>query len=273
MKNTQGFVPNKDIVVKNSGTSWATTTIMVWVHGNEMAGPLVLENIIAEIEIVSWKVNFIFANLKALEQNKRFCDVNMNRHFLPNNDGDTYEQKRVWEILPYLDESDYLLDCHNTTNATSSIPMIITESPNFGSYIDTPITITGFNDIQPWASDGYMAYQNKVWICFESGNLTDAQWPIRVKNAILNSLKATQNIVWEPEIYKNTQYHFDTNYITQTNDFQLVKEFWDFEAVKTWQLLGIDWNIPVYARYDWVLLFSHNRDQVWSEGFCMGASK
>jgi len=40
----------------------------------------------------------------------------MNRCFLENNNGETYEDNRTREIIPYLQESDYLLDVHNTLN-------------------------------------------------------------------------------------------------------------------------------------------------------------
>ncbi|MDC0506110.1 succinylglutamate desuccinylase/aspartoacylase family protein [Candidatus Gracilibacteria bacterium] len=268
-----GMIPDNDIVVRDSGKSGAVTTVMVGVHGNELAGPLVLEKVIKEIEIFSGKVNFIFANLEALKQNKRFCDVNMNRYFSHKNNnsiGNSYEEKRIAEILPYIEQSDYLLDCHNSTSTVNSVPMLIGEQPEWGQYFDIDLMVTGFNDFQPGASDGYMADAGKVGICLESGNLTDEYGPLRVEKAIYNFLKATKNVLGEPEIYDSVEYNFDINYITQTDSFYLNKEFGDFEEVKKGQLIGTDGSIPVYASYDGVLLFSHNRYAIGEEAFCMG---
>ncbi len=55
----------------DSWKTWNTTTIMVWVHGNELSWPNAMMNILPNIEIISWKVFAIIANLKALEQNLR----------------------------------------------------------------------------------------------------------------------------------------------------------------------------------------------------------
>jgi len=155
----------QDIVVKDSRIPGNTTTIMVWVHGNELAWPIALREIMSYIEVVSGKVNFIFANLKALEQNKRFVEMNMNRCFFNWQNGLSYEQQRVAQILPYLDESDLLLDCHNTTNTHSSVPMFLWENSEYAQYFDTSIMVTWFDGIQPGSSDGYMYQQWKVGIC------------------------------------------------------------------------------------------------------------
>ena len=97
------------------------------------------------------------------------------------------------------------------------------------------------------------------------------QWPHRVKNAILNFLKATENIVWDPVEYNNTQrYDFDINYKTKTHIFELAQEFWDLEEIKQGTLIGMDGEVQVWAEYDWVILFSHNRYAVDQEAFCMG---
>lgn len=262
--------PKKDIIVKDSGLPWYTTTIMVWVHGNELAGPKALEDIIDDVKIISGKVNFIFANLKALELNQRYYEKNMNRCFIKNNWWESYEECRVQEIMKYLDESDYLLDCHNTENKDESVPMIIGENFEYAQFFDIPVMISWLDAIQPGSSDGYMFRSAKVGICIETWNIMDAEWPKRARKAIINFLKATKNISWTPEIY-NTEnyYHIDTPYITSTN-FKLHKIFSDLESVQKWSPIGSDGETPIIAQYDGVLLFSHNRFGPWEEAFYMG---
>jgi succinylglutamate desuccinylase len=87
-------------------------------------------------------VYFVYANLKAMELNKRFYEKNMNRCFLKNNNGNTYEDKRVSEIMNILDRSDYLLDIHNTIGEKNSIPFLISEYKEFGKYFDVDYIVS-----------------------------------------------------------------------------------------------------------------------------------
>jgi succinylglutamate desuccinylase len=57
---------------------------MAGVHGNELAGIYALQSIISDVQITAGKVFIIFANLKALEQETREYENNMNRCFFKN---------------------------------------------------------------------------------------------------------------------------------------------------------------------------------------------
>jgi len=246
------------------------TTIMVWVHWNELAWPKALDALISNLEISSWKVYCIYANPKALEISKRYYEKNMNRCFFDDISGDSYEENRVSEILPYLIKSDFLLDLHNTTNEFNSIPLLIWEEKKYSKYFDVGIMALGFDDVQPGWSDGYMYNSWKIWYCLETWNLTDQFSPSRAAKAIINFLKATKNIVWEPEVFQDKKYYrFDYMYFTKTKYFVLSEDFKDFQNISKWQEIWIDGEEKVFAPYDGVIIFAHNKFAPWEEWFCM----
>src|SRR3989338_5668446 len=106
---------NIEVIVKESKKSGMKVVVLAGVHGNESFGVQMLKKIIPNIKVLNGKVTFIFANLEALKQNKRFVEYNLNRAFFkkqPKEIYDTLEGKTAREIMPYLDDADIMLDIH-----------------------------------------------------------------------------------------------------------------------------------------------------------------
>src|SRR3989344_2642998 len=106
---------NIEVIVKESKNPGMNIVVLAGVHGNESFGVKMLEKIIPRLRIVSGKVTFIFANLEAIKQNKRFIEYNLNRAFFktqPKEIAETLEGKTAREIIPYLEQADVLLDIH-----------------------------------------------------------------------------------------------------------------------------------------------------------------
>jgi succinylglutamate desuccinylase len=153
MKIQQSF----SIVTKTAENPGNITTIMAGVHGNELAGVFAIQDLLAEqIQPIAGKIHFILANLKGLEIEQRAFEKNMNRCFREENNMESYEEQRVKEILPYLKESDFLLDVHNTLSEKNSIPLLISEYPEIDPYFNVDYTASGFDQLHPGGSDGYM---------------------------------------------------------------------------------------------------------------------
>lgn len=76
-------------------------------HGNERYG--------LEICKSQSLFPFVLANEKALKENRRFMDVDLNRIF-PGNLKGNYEEKRATEILERLRGFDRILDLHSSSN-------------------------------------------------------------------------------------------------------------------------------------------------------------
>lgn len=272
----------KDIIYENSPSiytfdswkKWNTTMIMVWVHGNELAWPNAVLEIMKNIQVETWKLYFIFANLEALKKNVRQTEKNMNRSFVKNNSWITYEDKRANEIMEILNHSDYLLDVHNTLNEKNSIPFLISEYPELWKYFDVKKIVSWFDTLHPGGSDGYMNSIWKVWLCLESGNIYDEKWPKIAKNGILNFLKYTRNIAWKPKIFSNQEYiDFDKIYKNKTLNFVFAKEFKEFEKIKKGQVIWYDNGKEVLSDRNGYIVFTYIPKNIGDEVFCLGKRK
>src|SRR3989344_9145478 len=107
--------------------------IMAGVHGNESFGVTALKEIIPSLSIEKGKITIIFANLEAIKQNKRFIEYNLNRCFFKeqaNKIKNTLEGRTAREIIPYLNQADYLLDIHSS-NSKDSVPFMICQPESF----------------------------------------------------------------------------------------------------------------------------------------------
>ena len=251
-----------------------TTTIMVWVHGNEISWIDSLDEIIDDINIISGKVYFIYANLNAIKQNVRFTEKNLNRCFLKWNKWETYEDKRSQEIMNILDKTDYLLDVHNTESFNSSLEFLITIHTDYAKYFWVDKIVSHIDDIQKWWSEWYVDNIWNKWFCLECGsfNFWDKQRSkILAKESILNFLKVTKNIIWKPNVFNDKKQivKMDYMYITKTDNFKLTKSFVDFEELNFWDSIALDWNEELKVSQDSVIIFAHNRDKKWVEWFCM----
>ncbi len=258
------------IIELNSNKPWKITTIMAWVHWNELAWIKAINDILCNICIDSWKVIFIIANLKAIEICQRQFEKNMNRCFFKNNLWNTYEDKRVNEIIEYLNGSDYLLDIHNTLNTKNSVPFLISEHKELWKYFDVDIVISWFDELHPGWSDWYMNNIWKIWLCLESWSIYDPRWYEIAKNWIINFLKFTNNISWD-YITSNKQefIKFDKIFKNQSLNFWFVKEFLDFEKITKWQIIAYDWDKEIFSDRNWYIVFTYIPKNIWDECFCI----
>ncbi len=194
----------------------------------------------------------------------------MNRSFIKDNNGNTYEDERAREIMKILDKSDYLLDIHNTLNEENSVPFLISEYPELWKYFDVEKIISGFDELHPGWSDSYMNSIGKIWLCLESGSIYDPKWQEIAKKGITNFLKYTKNTSWEAETYKNQEFiRFDTIYKNRTLDFKFEKEFLDFEKIQKWQVIWYDGWKKVISDRDWYIVFTYVPKNIWDEVFCL----
>lgn len=263
------------IYLKDSWIEWNTTAIMVWVHGNEYSWIDALEEILDDLDIISWKVYFIYANLKAIEENVRFTEKNLNRCFLKSNTGNSYEEKRVIEILKYLDQSDFLLDIHNTISFNSSLEILITTNTEYSKYFNIEKVVTHIDDIQKGSSDWYMDSIWKKWFCLEcwSINFWDREKSkILAKESTTNFLKVTWNIDGIPKEYNSVKLTIKMKlmYKVKTDNFRLIKEFKDFELIKSWEIIWYDWEEEIIVENDSYILFAKVQQTIWNEAFCLG---
>ena len=260
------------IILCDSLLPWNSTTIMVWVHGDERAWIEALNELIDNLTVCKWKVYFIYANLKAIEKNVRYTEKNLNRCFLQWITWNKYEEKRAIEIMNILDNSDYLLDIHNTESLNSSIEMLITNNTEYVKYFNFDKVITNIDNISKWWSDWYMDNIWKKWFCIECWSLyfwDREKCKNLAKDSIINFLKMTWNVYWDAIIYDKFQHIIKMYnlYITKTDNFKLSKHYKDFDKIDKWELIAIDGEEKIISDRDSIVIFAHNRDKKWEEWF------
>ena len=224
--------------------------------------------------IDAWKVYFIYANTEAIKKNKRYIEKNMNRCFFNKVSGETYEEQRVQNIIPYLKKSEYLLDIHNTTNKYASVPMLISEYPEIGKYFNVQYIVSWFDSLHPWWSDGYMNSIGEKWLCIECGSIYDNNWSKLAKESIINFLRFTGNLDTKALSYKKQSYiKFDTIYKNKTNTFTFEKWFRDMEKIYAWQIIAYDGKEKIIAESNWYILFPDIPKNIWDECFVLWKEK
>lgn len=126
-----------------------TVAVVGGTHGNEFSGIYLLRKWQQSAALArdSFRVETVFANPKAHDDNKRYVDHDLNRQFslvdLANNDLASYEQSRAkainQQIGPKGDAKvDFIIDLHNTTSNMGP-SLILLQSDHFnrqlGAYV------------------------------------------------------------------------------------------------------------------------------------------
>ncbi len=263
---------NIKVIEKFGKAPGKTAVILAGVHGNETCGIKAFDKIIPSLKIKSGRVLFVYSNLEAMRQNKRFIEENLNRCFLsiqPKEISWTLEGKTAEEIKPYLDSADFLLDIH-ASNSVNSVPFIITDinSLEIAETIPCKIVSLNWDSFEKGTTDYYMHLSNKKGICFESGYIKDKKSIIRAEDAIISflaSLGFIERVRERPDkkeffemvsIYKNNKYAFKKS-----------RDFADFEILKEKTSVGKEGNKDVFLDAGFAVVFVRDRENLDNECF------
>ena len=86
----------KEIIELNGIQPGPTSMILVGVHGNERCGNEAVEELLPTLSIEKGRVIIVQGNPRAIEQNVRFTEMNLNRMFKPD-DQLSVEEKQSYE--------------------------------------------------------------------------------------------------------------------------------------------------------------------------------
>ena len=259
------ILPN--IWLFDSEKPWYTVTLMAWVHGNEKSWQILLWELLQSLEIISGKVIVIpEANPRAVAKNVRQTEKNMNRAFHDIPLWNAYEDMCAQELLPTLRQSDILLDIHNTLNTENSIPFLISEHTEWDKYFPVKTVVRGLDTLHPGGSDWYMNCIGKVWLCIESGSIYDPRWTEIARESVMNFLRATGNIAWEPNISNHQDKYILLDIVkAKSTNVSFVKNYLDFEQVYAGEIVGYDDGEPIVAPYDGIIVFTYLPKQIGDE--------
>jgi len=205
--------------------------------------------------------------------NIRFIEKNLNRCFVKNQKGVTYEEKRAVELMKILDQSDALLDVHSSNNP-NTIPFAITDN---GLYIvknmNFEIIATGFDDIEPGTTDGYMKNNNKIGICIECGYSGESEKNIDLAyDSIIQFLQyfeAIDKLNAKNDI-KQKILHVDKVQKVTSKNFKLARSFADFETIPKNTLIATDESKKYITDSERVILFGVPGKPIGAEAYILG---
>ncbi len=263
---------NIKVVEKIGGNPGMDVVVMAGVHGDEDCGVKAFDNLISKINVDRGRVTFIYANLEAQRQNKRYIEYNLNRCFSdeqPSEMAETLEGRTAKEILPFLRRADTLLDLHSSKNS-DSLKCIICERDcfDFISSFNLEKVVVGIDDFQKGGSDGYMYRQKKLGVCIECG-LRESNDSVKIaEEAILRFLVKTgntpgvngKNIL--KRIFKIVRFYKNKN-----GPFRLEKKFKNFEKFICRTLVGYDGDEKIYLEKDDVIIFPYEPKEIGRECF------
>lgn len=226
-----------------------TLAIFAGVHGDERAGILALDELLPKLEITRGILYVAFANQPAIAKNIRQVNKNLNRLFLKNIKGNSYEEKRAHELMLILDECDALLDLHQF-KYTVGEPFVICEDSaiDIASIFDVGIISTNWTTAEPGAADGYMYEQGKMGICLECGSIAEAQ---KFKDLAIRSVKqslAYFEMIEEQILFSTTEKRIikaKESVLRTSKDFEMDATLYNFQKLSDGQIIGKQ-NTTVY---------------------------
>ena len=245
----------------DSGNPWKTVWILALTHGNEPAGLYAQEYFLthhAYDSITSGVVYFLQVNPRAYSENCRFIDTNMNRIFLPwKNFG--YEGGRLQELLPYLEQMDFVLDLHSVPSPVSdTIGIAHSKDQALASKVldvDKLLIDDHFETAGSLISYVIQHGGHAFWI--ECWQHEDPKAKERGYQAILRLLQASGVAPWLSLPQQSTPrevYRFFQGIYPKTQTFTDTKPSQNFEKINSWEAYAQD-GAELYENTSWIPLY------------------
>lgn len=245
---------------------WKKITFMWWVHGNEKSWILAINRLSEELsswklQLLSWELILILANTLAINLNRRFIDVDLNRSFWNTLENNSLRELKIWRDLGrIIKESDLLLDVHDTYDRSWSVPFIFTDdvslvslTPDDVKYCVKSYESTKQHEVfstemqEDWfvgtASERYMQWIWKKGMCLEAGTFTHPN-PDVAYELMLNFLRNDWLIAGEVKRrqtkIQNLLYSPSSVVVRNWKDaITFAKNFKEFERIKKWETIWI----------------------------------
>jgi succinylglutamate desuccinylase len=262
------------VVQKKSSQPGKTVAIFGGVHGNEGVGVEAVRWAVQNIELTRGTVFLVEANPPAIEANKRAIAKNLNRCFHSGNVGKEYEDRRARELMTILEQCDALLDIHASNNPRAT-PFIICEDESFplARTLDFPIVSTGWDNVEPGATDGYMLRAGKIGICVECGYVGDAVHNLPRAQDTIRRFLAHYGLVEEVMPVQHVRQRLirvhEAAHKRHANT-SFTKHFADFESLVAGEVFAHDGDIEYAGKANDCIIFPHADQPIGAEIFILG---
>ncbi len=263
----------KSIIVKKGELPGKTVAVFAGIHGNEKAGILVVKKLVKDLQIVRGTVYFVFGNPKAILQNVRYTESNLNRDFIKLDSSKTYEQKRALSLMKILDSCDALLDLHAySTRETKAIPFAICEPRchKIINKLNIPYSVSNISRFQAGSTNGYMENQNKIGIVIELGSISRpldfVDLGIEYALTFLEHFKVINKSAKLNHV--NTQYLKVTSmYKKNSKNFKFTKQYNTFDKISKNEVIATDSSLLVSALKPGRIMFPNSNSPVGTDSF------
>lgn len=269
------------------GKKGALFICLAGIHGNELAGIYAFQRVCGYLE--QHHPNFvgeligIAGNLAAIEEKKRFIDMDLNRQWYDKklahirqtpkrqlSDNEDIQQKELMILLERLVSQNegtpiILLDMH-TTSSKSGVPFAIANntpySKELASHLGIP-AIVGVEHIIKGTTLNYFSQMNMAAFGFEAGQHEDERSIDLMETAIWTTLHKIKNIARHnlpphfqsqeeklSDLGKNIPNLVEFTYrhgIVPEDEFVMLPNFENFQYIEKGQLLANDRNGAIYA--------------------------
>lgn len=264
MKNT--------IITKTATKPGKTVAIFGGVHGNEKIGVTLLTALQQSLVPSRGTIHLVYGNPRAIEQNVRFTETNLNRNFIREQQPTSYEAQRAQELMDLLDNCDALLDLHAYNEPDMQVPAFaICEAPAFAAVATLPVEVvlSGFTAIQRGGSNGYMEEQGKVGVVLELGSTQNPDRHAALAHACVQNFLQYFGVLPGALADVQTQEYLRVASVHRRNSetFAFAKDYASFDAVTTGEVIATDGALQLHAAQTGRLLFPRPNAPVGAEAF------
>lgn len=224
--------------------------VTVCIHGNEICGLVAVNELVQEgffkhriPQDVS--VTVMLGNPRAVMENKRFIDMNLNRMFEPKwydeehgaaHTDDPYERSQIGRIIAEMDKCDAYLDIHSTSAPT--IPFAILspgkKSEALSRKFPVSFLLQNVGNVIHGTSLDYIKGLNKPGVCVECGQHRSEDAARVAKNTI------TAFITGIPADRFPKKLLFIDKSVVLREGFEFKKSAQAFDFVNSNELVAID---------------------------------
>lgn len=247
-----------------------TLAFFAGIHGNEKAGIFALEQLVNELTIESGTVYLVFANPPAIKKSARSINKNLNRCFLSDNNGTTWEDQRARELMKLLDGCDALVDLHGY-NGPENSPFIIADTPGFDLAKQLEFRhVIRMGSIGRGGTDYYMSSKGKVGLCLECGsNFHPEKYVELAKDSVKRTLSYF-GLTPAKSTYDTTKqdyYEIEQIVKRETDDFEFDREYSNFDRLNPGQQFARDGQKSYIAKENQYIIFPRSNQVIGEEAF------
>lgn len=135
------YSKNHNPIINIYGRGKPAVALIGCLHGNEIVGKKVIDNIAKE-KIIKGTLITVIGSPLAVEKNKRFIEKDLNRCF-PGKKNGIMEERNAYLIMQAIRKADYVIDMHSTTTQGPDFAIIVNNS----KMINKLSKIIGFKEL------------------------------------------------------------------------------------------------------------------------------